>query len=292
MKKNNIILFVIFFMFISLNNLYSQRIKWLENFDDGEPESRGWKFINNDDGSTDIELNAPLEFYQVGLQYPKSGGYFIKVGFESSNRFNQIDDWIVSPKLYNIQKHDTMSFWCGAIDRTFKDSLKVMISTTDVNPESFTEIDYFKVDGPVGSWHKKSYDLSAYSGKDIYFAVNYYILDAGGFGGSSDNVWIDQFVLSGTGYSGVIPGNYNLYQNFPNPFNPSTEITFELPQKSFVNLKVYNSLGKEISQLVNTEYFPGIYSVAFDGSNLPSGIYFYVLEAGSFSDKKKMALIK
>lgn len=85
---------------------------------------------------------------------------------------------------------------------------------------------------------------------------------------------------------------YKLSQNFPNPFNPSTTIQFSIPHSQFVNLKVYDVLGREVSTLVNEEKLPGNYEVKFDGSNLPSGIYFYRLQAGSFSQTKKLLLLK
>jgi|WetSurSiteA1Bulk_404760.scaffolds.fasta_scaffold03842_2 hypothetical protein len=87
------------------------------------------------------------------------------------------------------------------------------------------------------------------------------------------------------------PG-FELVQNFPNPFNPSTEITFSIPQKTFVNLSVYNLLGEQITTLVNEEKESGTISVNFDASGLPSGIYFYKLMVGSFTETKKMILNK
>lgn len=91
----------------------------------------------------------------------------------------------------------------------------------------------------------------------------------------------------------VSPLTFSLSQNYPNPFNPSTEIKFELPQNTFVTLKVYNAVGQVVAELVNNEYKnAGRYSVSFDGTKLASGIYFYSLEAGAFKDMKKMVLIK
>jgi len=90
-----------------------------------------------------------------------------------------------------------------------------------------------------------------------------------------------------------IPGEFSLLQNYPNPFNPSTEIKFELPQNTFVTLKVYNAVGQVVAELVNNEYKnAGRYSVSFNGTNLASGIYFYSIEAGVYKDVKKMVLIK
>ena len=89
------------------------------------------------------------------------------------------------------------------------------------------------------------------------------------------------------------PLSFALAQNYPNPFNPSTEIKFELPQNTFVTLKVYNAVGQVVAELVNNEFRnAGRYSVSFDGSSLASGIYFYSLEAGVYKDVKKMVLIK
>jgi hypothetical protein len=83
-----------------------------------------------------------------------------------------------------------------------------------------------------------------------------------------------------------------LQQNYPNPFNPSTTIIYSVPEKEFVSLKVYDVLGNEIATLVNEEKPLGGYEVKFDGVGLPSGIYFYQLQAGSFAETKKMLMIK
>ena len=88
--------------------------------------------------------------------------------------------------------------------------------------------------------------------------------------------------------------SFNLYQNFPNPFNPITKISYELPVKSyqFVSLKVFDVLGNEVAELVNEQQSPGSYSVDFDGSNFSSGIYFYELNIGEYSEVRKMVLLK
>ncbi len=88
------------------------------------------------------------------------------------------------------------------------------------------------------------------------------------------------------------PEDYILEQNFPNPFNPSTNIDYALPRRGFVTLKVYDVLGDEIKTLVNEEQNSGRYEVSFDGTNLASGIYFFILRAGDFVQSRKMLLIK
>ena len=89
-----------------------------------------------------------------------------------------------------------------------------------------------------------------------------------------------------------IPSIFYLKQNYPNPFNPSTNLEFGISNLEFVSLKVYNSIGIEVADLVNEIKPAGRYKVTFDGSNLSSGIYFYKLEAGNFTETKRMILLK
>jgi len=88
------------------------------------------------------------------------------------------------------------------------------------------------------------------------------------------------------------PINYFISANYPNPFNPSTTISYQIPENSFVNLVVYNSLGQKVEELVNQEQASGKYSVKFNAANLPSGVYIYKLQTDNFSDVKKMLLTK
>ena len=88
------------------------------------------------------------------------------------------------------------------------------------------------------------------------------------------------------------PEKFELYQNYPNPFNPSTKISFVIPNSSFVIIKVYNILGKEVTTLVNEKKSAGTYEVTWDAKNLASGIYFYKIQSGDFVQVKKMVLLK
>jgi hypothetical protein len=85
---------------------------------------------------------------------------------------------------------------------------------------------------------------------------------------------------------------FTLKQNYPNPFNPGTRITFSIPNSSFVTLKVYDILGNEVKTLIENELPAGSFDVRFDGSNFPSGVYFYTLTAGDHSKTMKMNLLK
>ncbi len=90
----------------------------------------------------------------------------------------------------------------------------------------------------------------------------------------------------------TVPGSFALYQNYPNPFNPETIINYELRVTSYVQLKIFNVLGEEVTTLVNEELRPGTYEVTWEGSNYSSGVYYYRLSAGEYIDTKKMVLIK
>ena len=85
---------------------------------------------------------------------------------------------------------------------------------------------------------------------------------------------------------------YSLFVNYPNPFNPQTIITYSIPVSELVSLKVFDALGREIRMLVSERQTPGTHSVTFDGGNLPSGVYFYRLQAGSYSATRKLVLLK
>jgi hypothetical protein len=99
----------------------------------------------------------------------------------------------------------------------------------------------------------------------------------------------------------VLPEKYSLHQNYPNPFNPVTKIRFEIPplnlplsggERERVMIKIYNILGREIATLINEQLQPGVYEVTWDGTNYPSGVYFYRLTTKDFSQTRKMVLLK
>jgi hypothetical protein len=89
-----------------------------------------------------------------------------------------------------------------------------------------------------------------------------------------------------------LPTVFKLYTNYPNPFNPSTTIKYDVPNNSFVKLTIFDILGREVDQLVNQNMTPGRYDVQWDAKSYASGTYLYKLEAGDFVDIKKMILVK
>ena len=89
-----------------------------------------------------------------------------------------------------------------------------------------------------------------------------------------------------------IPNNIVLNQNYPNPFNPSTTIKYGIPARSFVEIRMYDILGREVEILVNEELDAGYYETDFNAAKFSSGIYLYQLKAGEFIQTKKMILLK
>jgi hypothetical protein len=92
--------------------------------------------------------------------------------------------------------------------------------------------------------------------------------------------------------SNEVPQRFELYQNYPNPFNPMTKLKFQIPKSEFVKLVVFDVTGREAAKLVNEELKPGIYEIDWDANNYPSGVYFYSLTSGSFTQTKKLILLK
>lgn len=111
---------------------------------------------------------------------------------------------------------------------------------------------------------------------------------------SSNLQYIDLFDrnLTTSVQNNSVPVSYKLYENYPNPFNPVTTIKYEIPERAFVELKVFDFLGKEILSLQSGYQNAGVYEVAFDGKNLSSGVYFYRFVSGNYVETKKMVLVK
>ena len=118
------------------------------------------------------------------------------------------------------------------------------------------------------------------------------LIDEDQNGTFEDSIFVENQITSVDYGNNFIPTNYELYQNFPNPFNPSTRISYSIPELSNVTLKVYDILGNEITTLVNEQKSPGHYTVQFNSKNLSSGIYFYTLQTGNYTATKKMILLK
>lgn len=112
---------------------------------------------------------------------------------------------------------------------------------------------------------------------------------------ASANTFLVTLVRTSVGInviSTIVPDAFKLENNYPNPFNPNTNIKFDIAKPTFTELMIYDSRGREVSKLVNEKLNPGSYSYSFDAGNLPSGVYFYSLKTSEFTQTKRMMLIK
>jgi hypothetical protein len=108
----------------------------------------------------------------------------------------------------------------------------------------------------------------------------------------TDVFQLDSTLTSVRGVSGILPVSFSLHQNFPNPFNPSTAISYDLPVEGHITLKVYDVLGREVMTLVNGVVEAGYHQTILNAASLASGVYFYRLQAGTFTSVKKLAVMK
>ncbi len=153
---------------------------------------------------------------------------------------------------------------------------------------------YFTPDsGLVGYWQLD--EGSGQSAEDLSYYSNDATLGTSANPDASDPTWVQANILILNVEDGInnssIPTRFSLSQNYPNPFNPTTTIQYQIPELSFVKLKVYDVLGNEILTLVNEEKPAGNYKLNWNATNIPSGVYFYKIKAGSFVVTKKMVLL-
>jgi hypothetical protein len=128
--------------------------------------------------------------------------------------------------------------------------------------------------------------------------------DMGAYGGAGSSLLSPNAVIGIEKLNQIIPDGFNLHQNYPNPFNPTTKIKFDIPVRTViarsgatwqslkVSLKIFDVIGREIATLIKEELKAGTYEITFNAGILPSGVYFYKLQAGDYSETKKMILLK
>lgn len=239
----------------------------VETIEDKVPPS-GWTIINSDSNFT---------FWQY-LYNPISGPSFpgvkaIRINYYSYPENIGTKD-IIRTKVYNnVNLNDSIKFDYAYAQRTpYEDRLVVKISVDGGNTFPYTIFD--KKGAALGTTAPSSSSFVPSAGQWGTFAARY-----GAVAGLEP---IGNFA----------PNKFELSQNYPNPFNPTTKIKYYIASGGYVNMRVYDILGKEVAVLVNANLKPGEYELQFNASNLTSGIYFYKITAGNFTDTKKMLLIK
>ena len=173
------------------------------------------------------------------------------------------------------------------------------------DPDDSTFIMYYSIE--------KSLDTSFTSNVETYFSLNTNFIDsdveenteyfyrvnyyAGQWSNYTDIIAVVFTAALDVANAGNVPSTYNIHQNYPNPFNPMTTINFELPRKEFVNISIYNLMGRHIKSLVNMNQDAGYRSIHWDATNdlgqpVSAGMYIYTIQAGEFRQTRKMVLLK
>lgn len=171
-----------------------------------------------------------------------------------------------------------------------------MVEVTSNNGVSWQTVAEYN--GTLSTWTQQTIDISRFANRSTQMKVRFRLVSDAGV--TADGWYVDDIVITaycvaaitGVENNNNIPAKYSLEQNYPNPFNPVTQINYSLAKDEFVKIKVYDILGKEVAVLVNKNQKAGKYSVDFDAASLSSGLYLYKIEAGDFTDVKKMTLVK
>lgn len=169
------------------------------------------------------------------------------------------------------------------------------IQVSSNNGTNWVSVKYYN--GQQLSWKQEVLDITDLANRSTQMKIRFIIVTNRSV--TADGIYIDnikiqnyQDVLTGVSNNGEIPTKFALLQNYPNPFNPFTTIKYQIPKSGFVKLTVFDALGRVVKTLVNESKPAGNYDVTFDASNYSSGVYFYKIETGNFTDIKKMMLVK
>ena len=229
-------------------------------------------------------LTNGLEYFEFSVPYPlwdsqpfpmfireeNNNIYFFDVN-DSSDCFAFRFDLPIDSDYVNCHNDTSVTFFIHEI---------VLFGTND-------SIQDQAVSWPYIYRFSKSFGITSYS--NVAWLTRYYFDLEGCI--ISDNTY-GNLLVSVENESTFNSLTFSLAQNYPNPFNPVTSIQFAISNSQFVSIKVYDVLGKEIATLVNEQKPAGEYNVEFNGTGLPSGIYFYQLRAGNFVETKKMVLLR
>jgi hypothetical protein len=240
------------------------------------------------DQSTISPVNIALTLYNPPIQIPASGGSFdFNVAFSNSSPSSQtFDTWIM------VQLPDAS--WYGPV-----------LGPQELTLSSGSVIDRDRTQSVPGNAPAGTYLYVAYLGDypDIVWTEDQFDFEKLGAaeGDEAVNGWanwgegLDQIVGFGESRKGLttgLPSGFGLLGAYPNPFNPTTVLSFHLQDASRVNLTVYDLSGRKVTELVNGWRDAGVHEVTFDGSDLTSGIYVYHLETEEFNASGKMVLMK
>jgi hypothetical protein len=210
----------------------------------------------------------------MGLTYMNSNNLL----FVACNKWRGGSAWYPKSKIYMLNGNT------GAILDTINISLWNLIASG-----SYQKRPGVGTGSGLYSGYGSTYDVGLDEKKNIYFGSYYaWTVEKWSYTGTLPNIPTTSVRQS----SIANPAEYELTANYPNPFNPSTNFRFSIATRQFVSVKIFDMLGHEVASLVNDEMDAGTYTVEWNASNVPSGVYFYQIKAGAFLSTKKMTLMK
>jgi hypothetical protein len=276
-----------------------------ESFESQSFPPAGWKKFNPIGGNgwnRQTVGTAPIPGWNGGvITAPNGGQSAIAFCTWNTSGQNSTDQWLVTPQINNVQTNDSLVFWVKfpGFSANYQDFLHIMVSTTtpDINSFYLAHTIYWPAGTSDTTWKRRAFKLTNFpgvtAGSTVFIGFREKVDNNYNDGGS---IFLDltqiEVLTNIQQTSTLAPDNFKLSQNFPNPFNPATSISFSVKEKGLVSLRVYDMTGKEVAVLVNKELSSGSYNYNFDASILNSGVYFYTLRAENFTETKKMLLVK
>jgi len=239
-------------------------------------------------GGVDLDWGLGIATDESGICYA-TGGFKNTATFGSYNLTSFGDEDIFITRIFNgIIPVELVSLSASVL---VNDVILSWSTATEINNQMF-EIERKNKEGQfITIGNVEGYGTTtepqeySYIDNTVGTGIYYYRLKQIDFGGQYE--YSDEIEIEVNG-----PLTFGIEQNYPNPFNPSTLIKYSISENGFVKLSVYNLVGEEVTVLVNKEVDAGFYEIEFDATTLPSGIYFYRIQAGSFVETKKMVLLR
>jgi len=287
MKKNLLVIFIV----LSVVSFMQAQIPnaGFENWTGGEPD--GWTSNNNSfpgivtttqsneahSGNSAMKLSTTsflIAFIPAIVYNGMPGNY----GSPISQRYGSLNGWYKFTKTLPTQV--------------------ISIQALMLNNGNYIGDGTIEIFQETSSYLTFSCPITYFSGEiPDTIEINLQLFDTDGTVASGSAAYLDDLQLSGSVdvreiTSSQTPTSYELMQNYPNPFNPTTKIEYSIPEESFVELKVYNLIGQEVSVLVHQYQKAGTYRADFNADGMQSGIYIAKLTAGGFTRSVKMTLLK
>jgi hypothetical protein len=244
---------------------------------------------SGDDQPTSIAVDVN-DVYVTGMSKGSTGNDYATVKYN----FSGVQQWA---QRYNGPGNDNdvansikmdASGYIYVTGASVRDKLSGLMDIATIKYDSFGNQKWLARSYGIENESNAGYSMALNSSGDVFVTGAHADTLRGSF-------LTIKYIQTGTGLDGTasdIPEKYSLSQNYPNPFNPTTKIIFRLPDNAMTKLMIFDLLGREVKILINSELIAGYHEVEFNAGNLPSGIYFYRIQADGFTQTKKMILMK